>query len=195
MKSFKHYLTESARTYQYTIKVAGEIEPKLLDLICINLKKFDPVKIEDPKVTPIQQSPYGFPDIKNESITLIKGEYKYPFTEPMVQQLFQLLKISPNRVRVVTTTYDDGINAESEGYKNQPESLLLEPNMGDNGKEAAKEYGNQYLDRVVPKKPTFDFAFSAKPTPIEKRQDQQMGTASPMSKIKLPPKPTTGSSR
>lgn len=158
-----------------------------------NLSKFDPIKIEEPKTTPIQKNPYGFPELENESITIINAEFRYPATEPMIQQVAQLLGKNINMVRVVTTDYNDSINSEAEGYANQPHVVLTTDSMGDNGKEASKDYANQYLDKVVPTKPSIDYKFDAKPTPTAPNKSKEgIGTKSPMSTITRPPKPQTG---
>ena len=196
MKSLRHFLIESARTYRYTIKIAGEVDKNFLDLFTHNLKKFDPVKIEEPKTTPVQQSPYGFPDLENESVTIVKAEFKYPATEPQIIQMAQLLGYNVNKVRVIATEYDDTINSEADKYANQPSPLLNEPEFEDYGKEASKEYAGQYLDKVVPKKPSIEYPFAAKKTPIEPNKSKEgIGTSSPLSKVKLPPKPQTGASK
>jgi hypothetical protein len=197
MKSLRHYLTESVRTYRYTIKIAGDCDKNFLDMFKHNLSKFDPVKIDDPKTTPIQKDPYGFPELENQSITIIKSEFRYPATEPMIQQLAQMLGCQINRVRVVTTDYDESINSEAEGYANEmkDEPLLLKTELEDNGKEASKEYANQYLDKVMPKKPSIDIPFDGKKTPIApNRSKEGINTTSPMSKINRPQKPATGAS-
>jgi hypothetical protein len=195
MKTFRHYLTESVRTYRYTIKIAGDIDKNFIDMFTYNLNKFDPVNISDPKSTPIQKDPYGFPDLENTAVHIIKAEFKYPATEPMIQQIVQLLGKNINSVRVVTTEYDDSINNEVEQYANQSKNspLLDNTDLEDNGKQASKDYGNQYLDKVVPKKSTFDYKFDAPKTPDAKNNSKEgIGTKSPMSSIKLPPKPSTG---
>ena len=115
MKSLRSYLTESVRTYRYTIKIAGDIDNKFMDMFKYNLQKFDPVKIEEPKTTPIQKNPYGFTDAEpNQSVTIIKTEFRYPATEPMIQQMAQLLGKNINTVRVITSDYADSINADLE---------------------------------------------------------------------------------
>ena len=198
MKSLRQYLTESVRTYRYTIKIAGDCEKNFLELFKHNLSKFDPVKIDDPKTTPIQKDPYGFPDLHNESITIIKAEFKYPATEPMIQQCAQHCGCNINNVRVVTTDYDDSINSEAEGYANEAknEPLLLKSELEDNGKEASKEYASQYLDRVVPKKPSIDIPYDGKKTPIAPNKSKEgINTLSPMSKITRPDLPATGARR
>lgn len=198
MRNFRHYLTESVRTYRYTIKIAGDIDKKFIDMFTYNLNKFDPVSISDPKSTPIQKDPYGFPDLENEAVHIIKAEFKYPATEPMIQQIVQLLGRNVNSVRVVTTEYDESVNKEVEQYANQAKQtpLLDNTDLEDGGKEASKEYANQYLDKVVPKKPTFDIQYAAKKTPTAPNTTKdKVQTQSPMSSIKLPPKPTTGASK
>jgi hypothetical protein len=189
---------ESARTYNYTIKIAGDLDKKFLDMFMYNLSKFDPIKIEDPKTTPIQKDPYGFPDLQNESVTIIKAEFKYPANEPMIQQVAQQLGCNINKVRVTTTDYNDSINAESEKYSNEmkTEPLLLQPEMEDNGKQASKDYANQYLDKVIPKRPSIDYMFDAPKTPASPNKSKEgINTQSPMSKMTPIQKPLTGNSR
>jgi len=193
MKSLRQYLIESVQTYKYTIKIAGDLDKNFIDLFKYNLNKFDPVKIEDAKTTPIQKTPLGFPELSNESVTIIKAEFKYPATEPQIQQIVQLLGKNINSVRVHTSDYDDSINAENDKYANQPEVLLLEPNLEDGGKEASKDYANQYLDKVVPKTPSIDYKFDAKATPTAPNNIKDgIQTKSPMSNINLPARPATG---
>ena len=48
MKSLKQYIAESVHTYNYTIKIAGDIDKNWLDMFKFNLSKFDPIKISDP---------------------------------------------------------------------------------------------------------------------------------------------------
>ena len=200
MKSLRHYLMESAKTYNYTIKIAGEVDKNFIELFKHNLSKFDPVKIEDPKTTPVQKNPYGFPDLVNEPVTIIKAEFKYPTTEPMIQQIAQLLGCNINKVRVLTTDFNDAINSEADKYANQmgaeeKEALLNTETLEDNGKEASKEYANQYLDKVVPKKPSIDIPYSGTRTPTSPNKSKEgINTVSAMGngKVKMPAKPSTG---
>jgi hypothetical protein len=199
MKNFRHYLTESVRTYKYKVKIAGEPDAKFLQLLTANLAKFDPVKIGEPKATPVQKSPYGFPDLENQAIHIMDCEFRYPCTEPMIIQMVQLIGYDPTMVRLVQTEFDDSINKEVEMYANQANPVLDQEEMPDNGKEASKDYANQYLDKLVPKKPTFDIPFAAKPTRDEDTlkvmadYKKSTGTSSPMTKINRPERPATGS--
>jgi hypothetical protein len=198
MKNFRHYLTESVRTYKYKVKVAGEPDAKFLQLLTANLAKFDPVKIGEPKATPVQKSPYGFPDLENQAIYIMDCEFRYPCTEPMIIQMVQLLGYDPNMVRLIQTEFDDSINQEVEMYANQANPVLDQEEMPDNGKEASRDYANQYLDKLVPKKPTFEIPFAAKPTKevdtlrAIRDYETQIGKSSPMTKINRPERPATG---
>ena len=205
MRNFKHYLMESVHTYDYTIKLAGEIDKNFLELFKINLKKFDPIEISEPKTTPIQKDPYGFPNISNEPVTIIKAKFRYPATEPMIQQLVQLIGGNVNMVRIVSTGYDDSVNSEMEGYENQmdhsPTLTHEEMEEQPGAKDAAKAYGNSYLDSIKDqtKDDKIDIPYAGKKTPAAfdpfkpETWAASEGKDSPMSKITRPAKPQTGS--
>lgn len=207
MRGLKQFIAESVRTYNYTIKIAGEVDKNWLDMFKYNLKKFDPVKISDPVSTPIQKTPYGFPGLSNQPVTIIKCEFRYPATEPMIQQLAQLLGYNLNMVRLISSAFDDSQNEEAEKFQNQMDQspVLTHEQMADNGKEASKAYGNSYLDEIKkqsedghvtgtenfdgPKtKDSFD---PWKPM----KDDTSLGVKSPMTTIKRPELPKTGAKK
>lgn len=204
MKSLKHYIVESVKTYNYTIKIAGEIDKNFIDMFKYNLKKFDPVKIQDPVQTPIQKSPYGFPNLSNESVTIIKAEFRYPATEPMIQQIAQLLGYNVNMVRVINTKFDDSIDVEADEYANQMKDspLLDKEEMGEEqgAKEASKAYGGSYLQSIKDqaKDSMINIPYAVKETPDAfdpfkpYLDDKKAGDKSPMSTITRPAKPATG---
>lgn len=195
---------ESVKTYNYTIKIAGTIDKNFLDMFKYNLTKFDPVKISDPTSTPIQKSPYGFPNLENESVTIIKAEFRYPATEPMIQQIAQLCGYNVNMVRVIGTKFDDSIDSEQAGYQNEmSHSPLLnhtELEEQPNAKEANKAYGDSYLTSIKDqaKESKIDIPYAGTRTkdafdPFKPYlDDKKLGDKSPMSTIKMPPKPSTG---
>ena len=122
MRNLKQFIAESVHTYDYTIKVAGDVDKNFLELFKFNLDKFSPVEIKGPKSTPIQANPYGFPNLNNEPVHIFTCKFAYPCTEPMVQQMAQLLGHNINYVRMVNTAYNDGINDEMDQYENQDRS-------------------------------------------------------------------------
>ena len=207
MKSLKHYIVESVKTYNYTIKIAGEIDKNWLDMFKYNLNKFDPIKISDPVQTPIQKDPYGFPNLSNQSVTIIKAEFRYPATEPMIQQIAQLLGYNVNMVRVIDTKYNDSINSEAGGYANQMKDspVLTHEEMEEQpgGKEASKQYADSYLSSIKDqaKNSKIDIPYEGTKTPDAfdpfkpYLSDDRLGAKSPMSTITRPAKPQTGASK
>ena len=206
MKSLKTYITESLKSYNYTIKIAGDVDKNFLDMFKYNLNKFDPIRISDPTKTPIQKSPYGFPNLSNQSVTVIKADFRYPATEPMIQQIAQLLGYNINMVRVISTDFDDSINSEQVGYANEMSHnpLLLHTELEEQpgAKEANKAYGDSYLSSIKDqmKGSTIDIPYAGQKTPNAfdpfkpYLDDKKLGDKSPMSTIKRPAKPATGAS-
>ena len=206
MKSLKQYIAESVHLYDVTIKIAGEVDKNFLDMFIYNLKKFEPVGSITPKSLPIQKDVYGFPNLHNEPVTLLKCKFRYPATEPMVQQLAQLLGYNVNYVRLVDSKYDDSINTEQQEYANQMDHnpLLDQPELEEQpgAKEANKNYSDSYLASIKTQTTDdkIDIPYAATKTPDAFDPfkpflaDDPKGMKSPMSTIKRPPKPQTGAS-
>jgi hypothetical protein len=98
MKPFAHYLAESERTYNYRIKMLGKPSGDLISQLKKKLDQFDPVKIGEPKTTPIQIIPTDFPNNKNDSVTMFDVSFRYPAIEPQIKQLAQLMGFDPNHI-------------------------------------------------------------------------------------------------
>ena len=204
MRSLKQYITESVKLYDYTIKIAGDVDKNFLDLFTHNLKeKFDAVNITTPASTPIQKDPYGFPDLRNQSVTIIKANFRYPATEPMIQQVAQLLGYNVNMVRAIQTNYNDSINSETQAYENEESHspLLNHTELEEmpGAKDANKAYGDSYLSSVKEqmKGNQIQMQYSGKETPdafdpFKAIPQDKIGANSPMSKITRPSKPATG---
>lgn len=205
MRSLKQYIMESVHYYDFTIKIVGELEAKTADLFKHNLSKFDPVELTGPTSTPIQKSPYGFPGVVNQPVNIIKGKFRYPFTEPMIRQMAQLMGLDENRVRLVNTEFDDGVTEEMEQFENsQDKSPLLtnEYPSDEKAKKAAESYGNSYLDEIAERAKDHQIKspFAGKTEKVEfdpfKPEEylKAIGAnpTSPMTNVKLPPKPATG---
>lgn len=204
MRSLKEYIAESVKSYAYTIKIAGEVDKNFLDLFMYNLKKFDPIEISKPTSTPVQKSPYGFPNLANQPITIIKANFRYPATEPMIQQIAQLLGYNVDMVRVISSAFDDSIDKEVDGYANQMADtpVLEKEEMGEqpDAKAASKAYGDSYLSSIKDqaKDSKVDIPYAAPKTPDAfdpfkpYLDNDPRGIKSPMSTISRPPKPKTG---
>lgn len=197
MKNFKDYLAESQRTYNYRMKIVGDVEPAVMKALEEKLKQFDPVKISPVKKTPIQLKPADFPAHANESVSAMECEFRYPAIEPQIQQIAQLLGLDPNRVRLLTTAYENSVQNEKEKVEDQNKDLLTDtdfPAPDAEQKALSKDYSAPYDQHAVLKNAyRSDFTVAGGKTPPAKTtNDLPMGNNSPMTRTKRPPKPATG---
>ena len=197
MKKFQEYLAESERTYNYRIKIVGDTPSGFLKDLEEKLKQFDIVKISAPKTTPVQAKPADFPAFDNDRVTHVDVEFRYPAIEPQIKQLAQLLMFDPNRIRMLTTPYEDSMDSERAKIQEQNKDLLTDtdfPAPDQEQKALYKDYSTEYNNHAVLKNAyRSDFTVAGGKTPVAKTtNDLPMGKNSPMSKIKLPPKPATG---
>ena len=197
MKNFKDYLAESQRTYNYRMKIVGDVEPAMIKALEEKLKQFDPVKISAVKTTPIQLKPADFPAHANESVSAMECEFRYPAIEPQIQQIAQLLGLDPNRIRLLTTPYEESLADEKEKIADENQDLLTDtdyPAPDAEQKALSKDYSAPY-DKHAVLKNTYrsDFTVAGGKTPPAKTtNDLPMGDNSPMTRTKRPPKPATG---
>ena len=197
MKKFQEYLAESERTYNYRIKIVGDTPSGFIKDLEEKLKQFDIVKISAPKTTPVQAKPADFPAFDNDRVTHVDVEFRYPAIEPQIQQIAQLLMFDPNRIRMLTTPYEDSMDQERAEVEAQNKNLLTDTDFPAPNKEQKalyKDYSTEYNNHAVLKNAyRSDFTVAGGKTPAAKTtNDLPMGKNSPMSKIKLPPKPPTG---
>jgi hypothetical protein len=197
MKNFQQYLAESERTYNYRIKIVGDIAPDFVQQLEEKLAQFDIVKIGKPRSTPVQLKPADFPKHSNNSVTSIDVEFRYPAIEPQIKQLAQLLFMDPNRIIMLTVPYEDSLDAERVRVEKENTDLLTDTDYpADTAEQKAlkKDYSAKPEDHAVLKNAyRSDFTVAGGKTPAAKTtNDLPMGTTSPMTQIKRPPRPATG---
>jgi hypothetical protein len=197
MKNFQEYLAESQRTYNYRVKIVGDVEPAFIKALEEKLRQFDPVKVSAVKKTPIQLKPADFPAHANESVSSMDCEFRYPAIEPQIQQIAQLLGLDPNRIRMLTVPYEDSMVDEKEKVEDQNKDLLTDtdyPAPDAEQKALSKDYSAPYDQHAVLKNAyRSDFTVAGgKTPPARTTNDLPMGTSSPMTKVKRPPRPATG---
>jgi hypothetical protein len=77
MKSFKEYLTESKKVYEFKVKLAGDYE-KAGDKIKMALAPYKVESCSAGKRLPIAETHSDFPEIKNTNVTLFDVCVAYP---------------------------------------------------------------------------------------------------------------------
>jgi len=127
MSTFAKYLTESTKTYEYKVKIAGDIDKKgfttRLETAC---QKFEIQSLSVGKKTPIQSLPLDFPALSNESVTIYDLKTSYPVAVRELQEyIADYMKLSPAHVVVrkpgePTEEYQEQIAiAGKSEYKNK----------------------------------------------------------------------------
>jgi len=126
MSTFKDYLTESTKSYDYKIKIAGE--PKDIDKNALEtaLQKFDLASMSAGKSTPIMKLPLDFPRLSNESVTIFDVTTNYPESSRVMQEyLSDVLRIPATHIVVrkpgePTEEYQNDMEvAEKSEYANK----------------------------------------------------------------------------
>jgi hypothetical protein len=196
MKKFHHYLAESERTYDYRIKILGDVPPTFIKDLEQKLEQFDIVKMSGKKTTPVQKLLKDFPNEENDMVTSVDVSFRYPAIEPQIQQLAQLLGFNPNRIRLLTQPYVDSIDNEIAEINAQNKDLIADTNYpAPNAEQQAlkKDYsGDPYKHAVLQNAYRSDFTVAGGKTPPAKTtNDIKQDTKSPMTDIKRTPKPAT----
>ena len=128
MKNFQQYLAESERTYNYRIKIVGDVDAGWIKQLEDKCKQFDIVKWSGAKTSPVQLKPADFPKHSNDSVTSIDVEFRYPAIEPQIKQLARLIGLDENRIVMNTLPYEEGLNQESTKIEDQNKDLLTDTN-------------------------------------------------------------------
>jgi len=197
MKPFAKYLAESEKTYNYRIKIVGDVPNTFVKELEGKLTQFDIVKISKPKTTPVRKEIPDFPAFPNQPMSIVDVEFRYPAIEPQIKQLAQLLGMDPNRIVMNTLPYEESMNDESRKIGTENKNLLDKPDYPAPDAEQralSKDYATGPYDHAVLKNAyRSNFTIAGNKTPPAKTTNElPMGNKSPMTNVKRPPKPATG---
>jgi len=118
MTTFREYLAESKKTYNFKVKVAGECVPKASEIIKIALSEFDCISVSKPKRTPITETPLDFPNEKFSHVNIFDVTCNYPTTSQILAaKISEKLRVHPSSVRVRSEFEESEQNANAENYK------------------------------------------------------------------------------
>ena len=130
MSTFTKYLTEATKTYEYKVKIAGDIDKDFSSRMETACQKFELKKLTAGKKTPIQSLPLDFPQLKNESVTIFELTTSYPVAvNELREYIADYMRISPACVVVrkpgePSEEYQEQIaNATKSEYKNKLQDI------------------------------------------------------------------------
>ncbi len=195
MKSFAQYLTETRQTFDYRIKICGDVDAKFINELEEKLQQFDVITMSEPKKTPIQKTLPDFPGMENESMSIIDVTFNYPATPPQMIQIARLLGLDPNRMLIQQAAYADSIDQERAEYEAQSNPVLgadYEPDTAES-KEANDYYAaDPYERQVINNEYSSDFTIAGgKTAPAAYNTDKPAGKDSPIMGTNKIPKVTS----
>jgi len=191
MSTFKDYLTESTKSYDYKIKIAGDSRSIDKNALETALKKFDLASMSAGKTTPIMTLPLDFPALSNEQVTIFDVTTNYPESPRVMHEyLSDLLRI-PMTHMVVRKPGEPTEEYQADmqiGQKSEYANKLMDIEMKDAPKVKAEEhFGDKYNMGLL--KELMKTKAETKDQPKEKEDamsKEEKGTPSPFSKATNP---------
>lgn len=145
MRSFTEILTESKKTYEFKIGIAGDCPPECVDKLETALKKYNLSNMTSGKKTPIQERPLDFPQLQNMEVTYFEATVEYP-TTPIVLQEYLGKCCGIDQSYIIVRNINDPREEYQETKDDAPYETLLDKE--DMGGESAQESvgGNRVMD-------------------------------------------------
>ena len=188
MSTFKDYLTESAKSYDYKIKVAGELADDFASKLESALAKFEVAQMSAGKKTPIMTLPLDFPALSNEQVTIFDVTTNYPASQRVMHEyLSDILRVPATHIVVrkpgePTEEYQDNMQvAQKSEYANRLQDIEYK----DAPKVNAEDYHSTKANMGLLKELLKDREVN-KDAPKEKENSmskEEQGTPSPLSNV------------
>ncbi len=145
MKNFSEYLTESKKTYDFKIGVAGDYATECKEKLETALGKFGVLNVTDGKRVPISKRPLDFPQLENLDVTYFETEVTYPTTPQVLQEYLGKCCNIPQSNIIVRDPLAAQEEYQSEKEQEPYEALLNTEDMGGEGAQEAVA-GNRTME-------------------------------------------------
>lgn len=149
MKSFNEYITESKKTYEFKIKIAGDIREDFKTKLKGAMERFSIVKMDNGKRLPIAETHLDFPELKNTNVTVFNVEVNYPTTPQVLENyVSQVCSCSLANIRVKTANQDaEHEELKIKEKKTLDDSLLATEELG--GESAQEQVGQKRISSFL----------------------------------------------
>jgi len=130
MKHFNEYLMETKKTYVFKLRAAGELPEGFEGKLESCLNKFEIVKCQKAKTTPITETPLDFPRLSNVEVTHFDIELNYPTTTQVLANIIKDEIPFPESHLSIRNEYDPMDEYIKEDDPETPyEPLITNPNF------------------------------------------------------------------
>lgn len=132
MKSYKAYITESQKTFDFRLRIAGELPSDLQAKIKQVLEAYQVDKMSAPKRFPVQETP-EFPNMGPVEVNVIDVSLCYPCNDLEVRTLIAErvgIELACIKVTPAHSPYEAALaGLEQSNLQKAGESVLLNPTM------------------------------------------------------------------
>jgi hypothetical protein len=149
MKTFINYLSESAKKYDFRVKVAGEFTAEQETELKTLLDKYTISSFKKTAKTPIQSLPLDFPQVRNCEVNIYEVSLDYPTTQ---QELTEYLSTELGVSKQHLVVRRPGEPSEEYQTPSEPRkgALLDDPNYKEAGDPKFEDYyGDKYNSGFV----------------------------------------------
>jgi len=145
MRSLLQILTESTKTYEFKIGVAGDLPEGFAESLRTALEKYKVANLSSGKRTPITERPLDFPQLQNVNVTYFEAELMYPST-PQVLQEYVGQCCGVDQAHIIVRNANDPREEYQAPVDDKPYEAML--NTEDMGGESAQGdvAGNRVMD-------------------------------------------------
>ena len=200
MSTFKEYLSESVKTYEFKIKIAGDLPEGFDKAMKTALMKYDCASVSKGKRIPIQEAPLDFPEMKHTHVTIFDISCRYPTTpQTLTEYLADQLKIAHGGIRVRSTKEQENIDDNMDAMNRigtSTEAILNKPYENDSAQDQVgqkkvlnflKELGKISHKGDQVKGVNDDILAKSSPEENSAQHTDNMGTTSPIGSKKAGP--------
>ncbi len=125
MKSFKEYLTESKKVYEFKIKIAGDCPKDCTARIKEALDEYKVQSCSSGKSAPIANKQPDFPKLENVGVTVFDVAVCYPTTSVQVREaVANKLKVASGNIRVRNMKEEEELELNHANDEKSGEALL-----------------------------------------------------------------------
>jgi hypothetical protein len=198
MKSFKEYLTESKKVYEFKVKIAGDCPKDCTEKIKLALSQYQLESCSGGKRTPIQERQVDFPEHANVNVTVFEVCTCYPATSLQIKNsIAETLKMSGTLIKVRNAMEERELAINNANAVKSGKSVLeADYEKEDNQKLVGDKHTMSLLKElgksksVGEQKKGINDTILAKSVPTEKLKDkpvkQNNTSAVGSKKVKLP---------
>lgn len=165
MKTFRHYLTESERTYNFRLKMANMAEDEVMDKLETALEKYELKSLSKPKKTPIQEHPMDFQTLSNAEVYIMDAELQYPTTaDQLYHYITEVVGVPASHLVVINRDHPEEIAREEslQEQSDEYETKLTDGEYRDADPVKAEEhFGDKYNENMLKELETRKYEFAS----------------------------------